>query len=53
MAEEAVALKKIDPDARWGDTKRYRFRDLTKVDFGGGYEQGLALVAEDNRRRRS
>jgi len=53
MTEKVVALKKIDPDARWGDTKRYRFRDLTKVDFGGGYEQALALVAADNRRRLS
>jgi hypothetical protein len=52
MAEKIVTLKKIDPDARWGDTKRYRFRDLTKVDFGGGYEEALMLVAAGNKRKR-
>ncbi len=52
MTEKVVTLTKIDPDARWGDTKRYRFSDLTKVDFGGGYEDALAMVATDNKRKR-
>lgn len=52
LTEKVVTLRKIDPDARWGDTKRYRLCDLTKIDFGGRYEEALALVAADNRRRR-
>jgi hypothetical protein len=40
MTEKVVALKEIDPDARWRETKRYRFRDLTKVDFGGATSMG-------------
>ena len=52
MTEKVVALKEIDPDARWEGIRRYRFRDLTKVDFGGGYEAALMLVAVEKKRRR-
>ena len=53
MTEKVLSLKEIDTDALWRETNRYRFRDLTKVDFGGGYEEALALVAADNKRKRS
>jgi hypothetical protein len=38
-------LKEIDTSASWDDCNRYRFSDLTRVDFGGGYEAALARVA--------
>lgn len=41
-----VRLLEIDPDARWhAEPSEYRISQITRVDFGGGYEQALALVA--------
>lgn len=42
---QSFALKNLDPDATWAETKRYRFRDLTMVDFGGRYEDALYRVS--------
>jgi hypothetical protein len=53
VTERIVTLKKIDADARWGERKRYRLHDLTKVDFGGGYEEALAIVAAEYKRKRA
>jgi hypothetical protein len=53
LTEKVVSLKEIDADALWRETRRYRFRDLTKVDFGGGYEEALTIVAADNKKKRS
>jgi hypothetical protein len=43
--ESAVLLLEIDPDAVW-DTEptEYRLKEITRVDFGGGYEEALFLV---------
>jgi hypothetical protein len=46
-------LKEIDPDARWTRSRSYNFKDLTKVDFGGGYENALARLAATPPKRRS
>jgi hypothetical protein len=45
-------LKEIDPDARWNRSRSYKFKDLTKVDFGGGYEDALARLAVTSMQRR-
>lgn len=47
LTEKTVTMRMIDPDARWADAKRLRFENLTKVEFGGGYEEALAMVAKD------
>ncbi|GCD18844.1 hypothetical protein ACFO3K_17885 [Cellulomonas algicola] len=40
-----LRLREITPGATWDDTTtRWRLRDLTRVDVGGGYEDALALV---------
>jgi hypothetical protein len=46
MTEKTFTLYEIDPNAEWEGIHRYRIRDITRVDFGGGYEEALALVAK-------
>jgi len=41
-----VTLQEIGPDARWDDQIGiYRLSEITRVDFGGDYEDALYLVA--------
>jgi hypothetical protein len=45
-AEEAVLLE-IGPDALWDDeVERHQLGQITRVNFGGDYEDALALVAD-------
>ena len=40
-----LTLHKIGPDAIWHDSPtKYRLSEITRVDFGGGYERALYLV---------
>ena len=40
-----VSLLEINPDASWqGSASKYRLRDITRVDFGGEYEDALHVV---------
>jgi hypothetical protein len=40
-----VSLLQINPDATWdGKPETYRITDITRIDFGGDYEQALHLV---------
>ena len=42
---EHVHLLEIDPDAQWdAEPTLYRIDEITRLDFGGGYEEALALV---------
>ena len=41
-----VSLLEINPDATWNDKPaKYRLREITRVNFGGDYENALHLVA--------
>ena len=44
----AISLLEINPDATW-ETKpvQYRLDEITRIDFGGGYEDALHLVGGD------
>jgi len=53
MTEKTFVLREIDPSAKWDSPTRYRFRDVTRVGFGGAYEEALALVAGLLPRRRA
>jgi hypothetical protein len=45
-SEDAFAVRYIDPDGCWmDDTEHYRYADVTRVGFGGEYENTLAAVA--------
>ena len=51
--ERYVWLLEIGPDARWDkEPLRYRLNQITRVDFGGGYEEALHLVGGAPKRRR-
>jgi hypothetical protein len=40
-----VWLREINPDATWkAESRQCRLRDITRVDFGGAYEEALQLV---------
>ena len=44
--DEAVRLREIGPDAEWDEEiEEYALDDITRVDFGGRYEEALLLVA--------
>jgi hypothetical protein len=45
MTSKTFTLYELDTCAEWFGSRRYRFADVTKVDFGGGYEAALAIVA--------
>jgi hypothetical protein len=45
LTDKTVTLEEISPAAKWERTRRYNFKDITRIDFGGGYEEALALVA--------
>lgn len=45
VSERSFLLHTIDPDAVWEEKPtRLRLSDVTRVEFGGGYEEALHLV---------
>jgi hypothetical protein len=47
---KTVALFEISPTAEWEKVTRFRVADITRLDFGGGYEDALwRVAAEDGR----
>jgi len=52
MTPKTFALFEIDDCGEWEREHRYRFKDVTRVDFGGGYEEALALVASEDARKK-
>ena len=45
VSESEVSLLEIGPDAEWDvEPTNYRLKEITRVDFGGGYEDALWLV---------
>ena len=55
LRRKSVTLRKVDPAAEWIGTRDFDFKDITRVDFGGGYEGALWIVAscEDEKRRKA
>lgn len=50
VEQGSVSLLEINPDATWNDKPgKYRLREITRVNFGGDYENALHLVASDFR----
>jgi hypothetical protein len=47
VSEQSVSFREIDPDAIWDETSEtYPLSEITRVDFGGLYEEALQRVAE-------
>ena len=43
---DTYVLRWLDPDAHWRNNNRsFRYRDVTRLEFGGEYEQTLLAVA--------
>ena len=47
VSEKTFSLYDIDSSANWDRPYRRKLADLTKVDFGGGYEDALWRVAKE------
>ena len=45
MAGTSFTLEDLDCNAEWSGPRRIKFNDVTRVDFGGGYESALAATA--------
>ena len=44
-AEATFTIEDLDCNAEWTGPRRLKFRDITRIDFGGGYEEALAATA--------
>ncbi len=52
IEKSTLRLLEIGSDARWDEEpEQYRLNQITRVDFGGGYEEALHLVGGSPRRR--
>ena len=45
MMERTFTIENLDCNGEWGGLRRMKFSDVTRVDFGGGYENALAATA--------
>jgi hypothetical protein len=52
LGSNRVTLLEIGPDASWDDTlQTYGLSEITRVDFGGDYENALQLIGGGEYRR--
>jgi hypothetical protein len=40
-----LVLDNLDPDAKWTGPWSFKLNEITRIDFGGGYERALAATA--------
>lgn len=52
MAKATFTIDDLDSNAEWSGPRRFKFKDITRVDFGGGYEKALAATAPKRPRRK-
>jgi len=45
MSPKMFIIDELDQNAEWSGPRRLKFSDVTRVDFGGGYEEALAATA--------
>ena len=46
LTNKSIVLREIDSAAKWNYVEKYRFRDITRIDFGDGYADALWRVSE-------
>jgi hypothetical protein len=47
VGDDCLSLLEIGPDAQWDDSAtEYRIREITRVNFGGDYEDALHVVGD-------
>jgi len=52
MTEATFTIDNLNCNAEWTGPRRLKFSDVTRVDFGGGYEEALAFTAPKRRKRK-
>lgn len=53
VTQGQLLIREIGPDAVWEtEPETYRLAEITRVDFGGGYERALYLVGGEPTRRK-
>ena len=52
MTEATFTIDDLDCNAEWTGPRRLKFTDVTRVDFGGGYEEALAATAPKRQKRK-
>jgi len=52
MTETTFTIDDLDCNAGWSGPRRIKFGDVTRVDFGGGYEGALAATAPRRPKRK-
>ena len=45
MTERTFTIEDLNSSGEWSGPRRMKFSDVTRVDFGGGYEAALAVTA--------
>ena len=45
LSKLTFTIDDLNSSARWTGPRRIRYADVTRVEFDGGYEQGLAAIA--------
>jgi hypothetical protein len=49
VTDKLLVLDNLNPDAEWTGPYRIKLGDITRIDFGGGYEKALAATAPKRR----
>lgn len=52
FGKRKVHLQAVSRDGTWGDTYKFACKEITRVDFGDGYDEALWLVARRQPRPR-
>lgn len=52
ITDLTFTIDDLDCNAEWTGPRRLKFSEVTRVDFGGGYEEALALTAPKRRKRK-
>jgi hypothetical protein len=45
MTEHTFVIEDLNCNGEWSGPRRMKFGDVTRIDFGGGYEEALAVTA--------
>jgi len=52
MTEATFTIDDLDCNAEWTGPRRFKFSDVTRVDFGGRYQEALAVTAPKRPKRK-
>jgi hypothetical protein len=45
MTKHTFVIEDLNSNGEWSGPRRMKFSDITRIDFGGGYEEALAVTA--------